>query len=222
MGRQPRLDRPRGGPRAREVDDGQRGRRHRHPATREACHQLLEAGVVADQHDRRHLGRPAPARRRGATPPGRRTGGRPPGPAAGRRARRPRAARSPGCARRARRAPARPGRRAPRATDRPRAPDAARGRPAAAGGRARRPTSPTCRAAAGSGCPPARSSCLRVLSATVRRGHGDEHAEDTSATTDAPRRSGAGAAARGRSSPGPRTESGGARPSGPGSRRRSS
>ena len=97
----------RGGPRTREVDDGQRGRRHRHPATDQGNHQVLEPGVVADQDDNRHLVRQLPqdAEQRGKQ--SRRTRGRPPGPEEGPRAGRPRAARSRGCVRRARRRPGR-------------------------------------------------------------------------------------------------------------------
>jgi len=47
---------PCGRPGTRKVDDGQRRRRHRYPATSEALHQLLDPGVVADKGDGLHLG----------------------------------------------------------------------------------------------------------------------------------------------------------------------
>jgi hypothetical protein len=45
----------RGRPGPREVDDGQRRRRHRHPATSQARHQVLDPGVMTNQDDSRQL-----------------------------------------------------------------------------------------------------------------------------------------------------------------------
>ena len=140
-----------GGPGPREVDDGQCGRRHRHPgpvrfATRSSTPGLwpTRTTVASSPGNSR--------RRRGARMQDRRTRDRLRGSAEGPRARRPRVARSRGCVRLARRQPGRCRQRFPRAIGQPQEPGAAPVALAVAGGRVFRPTSPTCRAAAGSRC----------------------------------------------------------------------